>query len=415
MKTKNGKLVISDSMLELQRHCSTKFWFNYLEKPLVQPRVVQFEFGSLVHKMFEDFFKRKNPEAKMYESAHHFANVFAGKWMGIDYVPKDPRSKKAKLGPLIFADRDYADPVTGKMKRTNEKAQYRALGEKVCKRFWEENQDTPPSHVLLEYHFEHEVGPDPISGKSWVLQGFIDRIELRNSSEPPVYALDENGEIKRDEAGKPQFDYSPAAFGSAIRKATDGELWCIDYKTGYHAPSKEALRSDTQFSTYDLALELEFPNVPVRKFALHVVTDDWKFVETPRSATDRVELMKRIFEQGRMIENEEYRFLGDMYICGRCAFVQPCGDLRNWADENSVDPEKVMRWEAPLLKGRSLKHIQWKEGRLIKVDSDSLLGDVNVFGYGRHAEEHAPTEPVADMGGGITLKKGKLLQPSLLD
>lgn len=391
MRRREGLLVLSDSMLEVHRHCSTKFWFQYLEKPIVESRIPAFEFGSLVHKMFEEFFIRYDPTKKMYTSAEHFANVFVGRWMGIDYKPKDPNAKKAKLGDLVFRDIEFTDPVTGQPKRINEKMLYMGLGKSMCKRFFEDNQKTPPSHILLEYHFETIVGPDPVSNRSFVVQGYIDRIELRNSSEPPVYLKDANGELVLTEDGKPQFDYNPATMGSAIKRATDGELLCVDYKTGKHAPSQAALDNDTQFSTYDMALEREFPNITKRAFAIWNVRDG-AVIETTRNEVDRVELIKRIYEEGHGMEEETYRFLGDMYVCERCPFMKPCGSLREWSKQQNIDPELIMRKAAPVVVGRSRKLITWREGVIAQVNTDAMLGDEKVFGYVVRSKPEAPSD-----------------------
>lgn len=432
----HGQPLVSDSSLEMHRHCSAKYWFHYLEKPIREPRVVQFEFGSLVHKMFEDFFKRKNPTARMYESAKDFANVFRGKWQGIDYMPKDPSSKKHKLGPLIFKDRDYPDPngpcavpgcgryatlhgasvtvvaddgttepsaeptpahpYTAPMKHYSEKTHYLYLGTKICRKFFEDNQKVPPSHVLVEHGFNLEI-TDPETGHVWTLNGFIDRVELQKA--PCCLA---------NEHGPEHWDYSPERVGWAVRAATSGELFCVDYKTSKVAPDQSSLDGDTQFTMYDLALEELFPAITTRRFAIHnVPNEEWRF--TARNAVDRGQLMRRIYDEIREIEREQYSFLGDMYVCKMCPYLKPCGELRDWARNKGVDPEMIMRREAPLRAG-SLRHITWKDGRIVAVNEPPLTGDPTVFGYGRHLMEgaiQAPAEVHAPIPESVPLQPRK--------
>src|SRR5947209_3232583 len=95
--TRDGRLVLSDSMMKTYQDCGARFWFTYLENPEELPRIPAFEFGTQLHSMFESFFKRENPDAQMYTSAKNFANVFRGKWFAIDSQPKTERGKKKPL------------------------------------------------------------------------------------------------------------------------------------------------------------------------------------------------------------------------------------------------------------------------------------------------------------------------------
>ena len=63
-------------MMKVYQDCGTRFWFNYLENPEELPRIPALEFGTALHSMFESYYKRDNPDAQMYTSAKHFANVF---------------------------------------------------------------------------------------------------------------------------------------------------------------------------------------------------------------------------------------------------------------------------------------------------------------------------------------------------
>src|SRR5438045_8541997 len=94
--TRDGRLVLSDSMMKIYQDCGARFWFNYLEnpEPESQPRLPALEFGTVLHSMFYDFFKRRNPDAKMYESATNYANVFRGRWFNIASKPKTDRGRR---------------------------------------------------------------------------------------------------------------------------------------------------------------------------------------------------------------------------------------------------------------------------------------------------------------------------------
>jgi hypothetical protein len=333
--TKDGRLILSDSMMKIYQDCGTRFWFNYHEKPEELPRVPALEFGTVLHSMFEEFFKRKNPDAKMYISASNFANVFRGKWFSIDSQPKTERGKRKP--PMLWRSPDEKEKLLG-------------AGYKVCIDFFERNQTVPFSHVMVEQFFMVSLTNEK-NGRGYALQGYIDRLELKDSNAPA--------------------SFKPEELGKAIRESKDGSLLIVDYKSGYKPTSSAAVAIDTQFSCYDLAVEMMFP-FRERRFAIENVRDG-SHTPTLRGEGERRVLRERIFSIGRDIQKERYPLASNMYKCGTCSFLKHCYSLQKFAHQKGIHPEDLMRTSAPLRVGKKNSPMfEWKDGEIIKVDESKL-------------------------------------------
>jgi len=338
--TKDGRLVMSDSLMKLYQDCGTRFWFNYLENPEEMPRTPALEFGTTLHSMFYDFFKRKNPEAKMYQSATNFANVFRGRWFGIDSQPKTDKGRRRP--PMRW----YSD---------DEKEKLLGVGYKACYDFYQRNIEIPFSHVAVEHYFIINITNER-TGRGYALQGYIDRLELKGSSQP----------VQR----------RPEDLAKAIRASRDGLIHVVDYKSGHKHTHKAALDLDTQFSCYDLAVELLYPELP-RTFAIENVRDGSQ-TPTERGEGERRVLRERIFKIGRAIEREEFPPASNMYKCHDCVFLNHCHSLQRLAYQKGLHPEDLMHASSPLGRGarkqRSL--FEWKDGEIARITDERRLARV---------------------------------------
>lgn len=335
--TKDGKLVLSDSMMKLYQDCGTRFWFTYLENPEEMPRYPALEFGTVLHDLFYEFFKRKNPDAKMYQSAANFANVFRGKWFGIDAQPKTERGRKKP--PVLWHTPDEKEKLLG-------------AGYKASYEFFLRNQEVPFSHVLVEHYFIISLNNEKTS-KGYALQGYIDRLELKNSTHPTSFAV--------------------ADLGKAISKSRDGYLMVIDYKSGYKSMDQHALDLDTQFSCYDLAVEMLYPFLE-RHFAIENIRDG-SHIPTARGEGERRVLRERIFSIGRSIEKEKFGLASNMYKCSSCNFLRHCHSLQAVANRKGIHPEDLMRASSPFTRGprRQKSLFEWQEGEIVRVVDEKRL------------------------------------------
>ncbi len=345
--TRDGRMVMSDSMMKVYQDCGARFWFTYLEnpEPETQPRVPALEFGSTLHSMFYDFFKRKNPDAKMYESATNFANVFRGRWFGIDSQPKTVRGRRKP--PLVWRSPDEKEKLLGS-------------GYKFCYEFFQRNEGVPLSHVLVEAYFVINITNEQ-NGRGYALQGYIDRIELKESQQAASFKPDDLGKAIRD--SRPVF----------MRGEEPGHLLVVDYKSGYKPMAAEALQLDTQFSCYDLAVELLYPAAP-RRFAIEHIRDG-SHIPTIRGEGERRVLRERIFKIGRSIEREQFTLASNMYKCQSCTFLKQCNSLQSVAHQKGIHPEDLMRASSPLVRGhrknRSL--FEWKDGQIVNITDEKRL------------------------------------------
>lgn len=346
--TRDGRLVLSDSMMKMYQDCGARFWFNYLEnpEPEAQPRDPSLEFGTVVHSMFYDFFKRKNPEAKMYESATNFANVFRGRWFNIDNQPKTDRGRRKP--PIVWRTPDEKEKMLGS-------------GYKSCYDFYQRNTEIPLSHVMVEVYFIVNITNER-NGRGYALQGYIDRLELMDSSQPPSFAPEDLGRALKN---------SREAFLRGDDQA--GHLMVVDYKSGHKSIPAPALQLDTQFSCYDLAVELLYPAAP-RRFAIENVRDG-SHIPTTRGEGERRVLRERIFKIGRAIEREQFPLASNMYKCQSCSFLTHCHSLQKQAHQKGIHPEDLMRASSPLARGhrktRSL--FEWKNGEIVRITDDKRL------------------------------------------
>ena len=346
--TRDGRLVLSDSMMKIYQDCGTRFWFNYLEnpEPELQPHDPSLEFGTVLHSMFYDFFKRKQPDSKMYQSATNYANVFRGRWFNIDNQPKTDKGRRKP--PIAWRSPDEKEKMLG-------------AGYKTCYDFYQRNVDTPLSHVLVEAYFVVNITNEQ-NGRGYALQGYLDRLELKDSQQPTSF--------------EPQ-DLGKAVHNSRLtfmRGEETGHLMVIDYKSGYKTIAAAALQLDTQFSCYDLAVELLYPAAP-RKFAIEMVRDG-TLVPTVRGEGERRVLRERIFKIGRAIEREQFPMASNMYKCQSCPFLQQCNSLQNLANRKGIHPEDLMRASSPLARGhRKMRSLfEWKNGEIINVTDEKRLG-----------------------------------------
>jgi len=335
--TKDGKLVLSDSMMKLYQDCGTRFWFNYLENPEEMPRYPALEFGTVLHGLFYEYFRRKNPEAKMYQSAANFANVFRGKWFGIDSQPKTDKGRKKP--PILWRSPDEKEKLLG-------------AGYKASYEFFLRNQDVPFSHVAVEHYFIISLTNEK-TNKGYALQGYIDRLELKNSTQPPSYAHSD--------------------LGKAISKGRDGHLLVVDYKSGYKAMAPHALDMDTQFSCYDLAVEMLYPFLE-RRFAIENIRDG-SHIPTIRGEGERRVLRERIFTIGQAIEKEKFPLASNMYKCDGCSFLKHCHSLQSFAHRKGIHPEDLMRASSPFTRGnrRQKSLFEWQDGEIIGVSDERRL------------------------------------------
>ena len=345
--TRDGRLVMSDSMMKIYQDCGTRFWFTYLEnpEPEYQPRDPSLEFGTVLHSMFYDFFKRKIPDSKMYESATNYANVFRGRWFNIDSQPKTDKGRRKP--PIVWRSPDEKEKMLGS-------------GYKSCYEFYQRNVEVPLSHVMVEAYFVVNITNEQ-NGRGYALQGYIDRLELKDSQRRASFESQDLGRAVQE---------SRAAF---VRGDEPGHLLVVDYKSGHKAIAQAALQLDTQFSCYDLAVELLYPAAP-RKFAIEMVRDGQQ-IPTVRGEGERRVLRERIFKIGRAIEREQFPLASNMYKCQNCTFLTQCNSLQNLAHQKGIHPEDLMRASSPLARGqrktRSL--FEWKEGQITKVTDERRL------------------------------------------
>ncbi len=372
--TKDGRLVMSDSLMKLYQDCGARFWFNYLENPEEMPRVPALEFGTTLHSMFYDFFRRKNPEAKMYQSATNFANVFRGRWFGIDNQPKTDKGRRKP--PMLWRSEDEKEKMLG-------------AGYKACFDFFQRNSEVPFSHVMVEHYFIINITNER-TGHGYALHGYIDRLELKASSQP---------------AGT-----NPEDLGKAIKASRDGTLHVVDYKSGHKMMDKAALDLDTQFSCYDLATELLYPFMP-RTFAIENAKDGNQ-IPTERGEGERRVLRERIFKIGRAIEREQFPLASNMYKCNDCSFLHHCRSLQHVAYSKGLHPEDLMRASSPLTRGRRKQRslFEWKDGEIVRITDEKRLAraerqrlkpvQLSFFSSGEEIEEEAEETLVAT--GNIT-------------
>lgn len=335
--TKDGKLVLSDSMMKLYQDCGAKFWFTYLENPEEMPRYPALEFGTVLHGMFYEFFKRKNPDAKMYGSAANFANVFRGKWFGIDSQPKTERGRKKP--PMLWRSQDEKEKLLG-------------AGYKACYEFFLRNTEVPFSHVLVEHYFIISLTNERTS-KGYALQGYIDRLELKDSTQSQSFV--------------------PEDLGKAISKSRDGYLMVIDYKSGHKHIAQHALDLDTQFSCYDLAVEMLYPFLE-RRFAIEMIRDG-SYIPTSRGEGERKVLRERIFTIGNSIEKEKFPLASNMYKCADCVFLHHCHSLQAVANRKGIHPEDLMRVSSPFRRGnrRNRSLFEWQDGEIVRITDERRL------------------------------------------
>ena len=128
----------------------------------------------------------------------------------------------------------------------------------ACVNFYERNVGTPFSHILVEQYFIVNLSNER-TGKGYALQGYIDRLQLADSSQPA--------------------SHDPADLGNAIRASRDGRLIIVDYKSGYKHIPQHALNLDTQFSCYDSAADVLYPYMD-RTFAVEEVRDGHRIQTT---------------------------------------------------------------------------------------------------------------------------------------
>jgi hypothetical protein len=335
--TKDGRLVMSDSLMKVYQDCGARFWFNYLENPEEMPRLPALEFGTTLHSMFYDFFRRKNPDAKMYKSATNFANVFRGRWFGIDSQPKTDRGRRKP--PMLWRSDDEKEKLLG-------------AGYKACYDFYQRNVEVPFSHVAVEHYFIINITNER-TGHGYALHGYIDRLELKDSSQPA--------------------SFNPEDLSKAIRASRDGYLHVVDYKSGHKPVTRAALNLDTQFSCYDLAVELLYPFVP-RTFAIENVRDG-SYTPTERGEGERRVLRERIFKIGRAIEKEQFPLASNMYKCHDCLFLKHCNSFQQLAHKKGIYPEDLMRASSPLTRGRRRlpSLFEWKDGEIVRITDEKRL------------------------------------------
>jgi CRISPR/Cas system-associated exonuclease Cas4 (RecB family) len=346
--TRDGRLVMSDSMMKIYQECGARFWFNYLEnpEPELQARTPALEFGTMLHSMFYDFFKRKNPESKMYESPTTFANVFRGRWFNIDVQPKTDKGRKKP--PILWNSPDEKEKLMG-------------AGYKTAYEFFQRNQDVPLSHIMVEVYFLVNITNEQ-NGRGYALQGYIDRLELQESNQPRSFKPEDLGKAIND---------SRIPFLRGDEGV--GNLFVVDYKSGYKSVAAAALQLDTQFSCYDLAVELLYPGAP-RKFAIENVRDG-SLVPTVRGEGERRVLRDRIFKIGRAIEREQFPLASNMYKCHTCTYLQQCNSLQNLAHQKGLHPEDLMRASSPVARGQRKQRslFEWKNGEIVRVTDEKRL------------------------------------------
>jgi CRISPR/Cas system-associated exonuclease Cas4 (RecB family) len=245
---------------------------------------------------------------------------------------------------------------------TDEKEKYLGAGYKICQEFFERNEGVPFSHVLVEQYFMVTLTNEK-SGKGYALQGYIDRIELKGAKHAASFVPDD--------------------LGKAIKNGEDGELWVIDYKSGYKPTPAAALDLDTQFSCYDLAVEILYP-FRERKFAIENVRDG-SLTLTARGEGERRVLRERIFTIGKAIEKEKFPLASNMYKCSSCSYLKHCNSLQRFAHQKGIHPEDLMRASSPIPKRSSKVRsmFEWKDGELKVVDEKRL-----------HSAEKLRTRPV---------------------
>lgn len=334
--------------MKIYQECGTRFWFTYLEnpEPELQPRIPALEFGTLLHSMFYEFFKRKAPDSKMYESATNFANVFRGRWFNIDAQPKTERGRKKP--PMLWNSPDEKEKLIG-------------AGYKSAYEFYQRNVEIPFSHVMVEVYFVVNITNEH-SGRGYALQGYIDRLELKDSRQPTSF--------KPEDLGKAVLDSRPA-FLRGDDKA--GYLMIVDYKSGHKSIPAAALQLDTQFSCYDLAAELLFPGAP-RQFAIENIRDG-SLTPTQRGEGERRVLRDRVFKIGRGIEREQFPLASNMYKCQSCTYLQQCNSLQALSHKKGILPEDLMRASSPVMRGQRKQRslFEWKDGEIWRITDEKRL------------------------------------------
>ncbi len=357
--TRAGQLVLSDSMMKIYQDCGTRFWFNYLEnpEPELQPRLAAFEFGTVVHSMFYDFFKRRDLDLKMFQSPANFANVFRGRWYNIDSPARTGKGRSK--APILWRSPD-------------EKEKLSQLGYKICYDFYQRNIEMPLSHLLVESYFMVNITNEQ-NGRGYALQGYIDRLELKQSRQPASFRVQDLGKALKE--SRPLFKQGEQA----------GLLMVIDYKSGNKMVPPAALQLDTQFSCYDLAVELLYPAAP-RQFAVENVRDG-SHIPTTRGSGERRVLRERVFKIGRSIEKEQFPLASNMYKCQSCPFLRQCHSLQQVANIKGIYPEDLMRASSPVVRGqrKAPSLFEWKNGEITGITDEQRLSQAEKL-------RHKPTQ-----------------------
>jgi hypothetical protein len=147
----------------------------------------------------------------------------------------------------------------------------------------------------------------------------------------------------------------------------------VDYKSGYKSIAPHALAVDTQFSCYDLAVEMLYPFLE-RRFAIENIRDG-SHIPTMRGEGERRVLRERIFTIGQAIEKEKFPLASNMYKCDSCSFLKHCHSLQTVANRKGIHPEDLMRASSPFTRGnrRQKSLFEWQDGEILRVTDEKRL------------------------------------------
>lgn len=238
----------SPTKLALYRFCPRAYAFTYDRKLRLGTSSPGQSFGSSLHRALQLFHNDGGPEKVSIERLR--AKYHEG-----------------------FSEAGYAS--------VEEAAQYRAEGERLLDRYYEEAREAGRVTIATERTLQHGY-------EKFVLFGRVDRIDRR----------------------------------------PDGGLEVIDYKSGRLTTSEDEVRGSLAMAVYQLLLSRENPGVDVYTKIICLRTGDSAAVLRSREELSLVEL--EVIELVQQIEADSTKKAAPGEACRRCDFSRVCRAGGHW-------------------------------------------------------------------------------------
>ncbi len=262
---------LSYSSFRTYLECPLRWKFLYVDRLPEVPRGY-FTFGRVVHTVLEDLLRPLVvPSARRAGPGESQRTL--DEWRS-GAEAKAPWMTRAEL--LAAYDRAWTGEGYGS---AEEEARYRALGEDLLVRYYDQLLDEQPKPVAVEEHLEARWDGIPI-------HGYIDRI-----------------------------DRTPA-----------GGLEILDYKTSRELSAEDAKGSD-QLSLYQVLVESNYPE-PVEGLTLYHLRSLTPHRVPPRDRRHLTHLYDRLGTVSDGIRAEAYEPSPGRH-CARCDFRALCPEFRN--------------------------------------------------------------------------------------